>query len=527
MADDELHPALAALKRRRQYAENERQKTQPLRDDVYKYVLPYRKSDTDGTGGPKIDDVFDHTAIAAAFRFAGVLQQELWPEGQQNFELEPGPGVPADQKDAWHAYLSNFSQVLQASFFDDGDFSLAYHESRLDLVAGTSALLMNSTAYQDAVWEPEAIPANELLLEGSGTRVTGIFWSRRKPVREVFNDWPNAQFSEDLKKLHANSPEEKIVVHFDSVLDRHREASKTRWKHTIWCDKQKEAPIHTFKTRTSIWAIERYYRVPGEVWGRGVGMLAMPSIKTANTAARLQLMAASIAMLGIYTAVDDQVFNPDNSPVAPGVFWKVSRNGGPLGPSVQRFPDPRIDLTGLVMADIQAGVKETMMDEALPATGAAVKSATEILERVKRLASDHIGAYARLVKEGVIAYVRRAMEIAYDKQLVQQTFPIDQVLVRVKVKSPLAIAHEMARVQKIVQWLEMVIGILQDPSRADEYAHLDRLLIELGRSMNVPENLIVKDDERDKIRQAKQEQQMAMAAAQAGMQAVSANTGKP
>lgn len=522
MAKGSENATIKSLKERRKDATKERDATKHLRDEGYRYAIPFRQGQEDNTpGASRVDDVFDHTAIDAAFRFAGKLQQNIWPAGQQNFELAPGPLVPTSERDEWVKFLSGISEFIHGAFFDDGYFDNAYHEHALDLSVGTGAILMNSTAYGDAIWEPISVPVNELLLEqGAFNRISGVFWSRKMSVRQLFQTYPNAQFGEVLKKLRKDKPNETVIGNYDSSWEPAREPSRTRWRHVVWCDKQEEAPIDLFETRASIWAVERYFRVPGEVWGRGPVMLAMPSIKTLNTAKRLQLQAAAIALLGIYTAIDDGVFNPDNSPLTPGSFMKVARNGGPLGPSIARLPDPRLDLTGLVIENMQMDVKATMMDQALPTESAAVKSATEIMERVKRLASDHVGAYGRLIKEGVEVYVKRAIEIAYERQLISTNIPIDQILVKVKVKSPLALSREMERVQKIVQWLEMVLAILGDPKRLDEYAKIEKILPELGNAMGVPADMILSGNEREAVQNKKLEQQLTMAAAAAGGQAL-------
>ena len=89
----------------------------------------------------------------------------------------------------------------------------------------------------------------------------------------------------------------------------------------------------------------------------------------------------------------------NQSAIEPGAIWTVARNGGVLGPTVQRMTDPRLDTNNIILNDLRMAVQATMMDQSLPPDGAAVRSATEILERVKRLATDHIGAFGRLVYE--------------------------------------------------------------------------------------------------------------------------------
>ena len=505
------------LKERRNAARRERQSFQPLLDEAFQYAIPYRKSTRDsGAGEKRVDQVFDHTAIDSAFRFAGKLQQDLWPAGQENFALEPGPVVfDKNAREQMAQQLEPITKVL-AAFDDDGEFDMAFHEMAIELSAGNGAMLQNASDDPDVLWEPISVSIDELLLEnGPNNKISGIFWTRKMSLRTAFDTWPDGKWSHELTELHRQKPETEIEINTDTVWDR----KSKRWHMLTWCGRQ-QTIVHSAQSRTCPWLTPRYFRVPGETYGRGLVMLAMPTIKTANTTARLQLQAAAIAMLGIYTAVDDGVFNPDLSPLEPGVFWKVARNGGALGPSVNRFPDPRLDLSGLVLDKMQMGIKATMMDQALPQDTAAVKSATEIMERVKRLASDHIGAFGRLIKEIVVPTVRRRMEIAYNKGLIRTEIPIDQLLVRVKVKSPIALSREAQRVEKILNWLQMVLSIAAatgTPGWAQRVAHLEDALAEIGAELGVPARYIVTSEERKAMdKQAAQMQAAGALAAAAG-----------
>lgn len=519
----------AKLKPRREAARKEYDSFTPMREEAYQYAIPYRKTSRHtGTGEKRVDQAFDHTAIEAAFRFAGKLQQDLMPAGEDNFELEPGPMViNQDERDKLAKGLAPMSKVA-AAFFDDPDWGMAFHEMAIDLSAGTGAILMNGTSDLEKLWEPLSVPIEEIMLEaGPNGRVTGIFWDRKMPVRVLFETWPEGEFGPDLKKLLKDNPEFEIVVHVDTVwMAAKGNAKAGRWHMVTWCDKQ-DALIFESKSRTCPWLVPRYFRVAGEVYGRGLVHLAMPTIKTLNTAARLQLQAAAIAMLGIYTAVDDGVFNPDLSPVAPGQFWKVQRNGGSLGPSVQRFPDPRLDLTQIVMQDLRTGVRSTMMDDDLPMAGEAVKSPTEILERIRKADSDHVGAFSRLVLEIIVPAVKRVLELAYDRGYIRTNVSIDQLLVRVRVKSPMAVARMMSRVKKHLEWAQIVFSLEQAKAAAPGAARivdLDALAIEAGRDMGVDEQFIVSVDTRKAIDENTAKEAAAM---QAAKLAFVASTGQP
>lgn len=508
------------LKSRRNEARKEYDSFQPMRDEAYQYAIPFRKSVRySSTGEKRVNQAFDHTAIETAFRFAGKLQQDLWPAGESNFVLEPGPLVrdPA-VRDQLTKDLAEISEVV-GSYFEEPAWGMAFHEMAIDLSAGTGAILMNSTSDLDKLWDPMSAPIEELMLEGRANgEITGIFWDREMSAREISETWPDGQIDTELKKMLREKPEQKLKVHIDTVWQPAKGRRRYgRWHMVIWCEKQPERAIFTSQSRTCPWLVPRYFRVAGETYGRGLVHLAMPTIKTLNTAARLQLQAAAIAMLGIYTAVDDGVFNPDLSPHKPGAFWKVARNGGSMGESVKKFPEPRLDLNNLVLQDLRQGVRSTMMDDDLPMAGEAVKSPTEILERIRKSSSDHIGAFARLVLEIIVPAVRRALELAYDAGLVRTNLTIDQLLIRVRVKSPMAIARAMAQLTKNMQWVELVFGAEQGRAVAPGAARiveLDALLLDAGRTMGVPESFIVADPKRKQMDEAAAKQAAVLQAAQ-------------
>ena len=507
---------MARLKARRQHAMTERDQIKPLIDDVFDYCIPYRRSTrTTGKGDRRVNEIFDHTAIEAAHRFAGKFQQDMWAPGEENFSLEPGRIVTDPrQRDQLNQILAPIQAVAQ-SFFD-ASWDTAFHEMAFDLVAGTGAILMNPAPMDEPrLWDPMAVPIDDIALDcGPSGRVTGIFWDREMTIRQLAEDFGEDKLGPALKEMFRAKGEEKITVHVDTV--REKTAQGWRWKITAWCDKQ-DAPLRDDQSITCPWIVPRYYKVAGEAWGRGIGMIATPTIKTVNTAARLQLAAAAIALMGIFTAVDDGVFNPDLALVEPGAIWKVARNGGVLGPSVNRLPDPRIDLSNIILQDLRMGIKSVMLDQQLPPDTGAVRSPTEILARVKQLAADYAGAFGRLVEEIHVPAASRAIELAFNRGLVQlpDGFTIDQLLVRLSVRSPVAIAREAGKLQRIMQWLEMLIttgGMLQEPGLPRRMAKIEDMLSEARSALNVDMRFATTAEERAQIDQQQQEQAAAMAA---------------
>lgn len=207
--------APARLKQRRENANTERMAFQPLLGEAFQYGIPYRKSTRSGPAGEKrVDQVYDHTAIDASTRFAGKIQQDLWPAGQQNFELEPGAilqiqaendAAAKTQLDDTIKQLSAVSTVCQAFF--DGVWDTAFHEVMWELSAGTGCMLMNPPdEYDDRLWNSLSVPIDEVTLEGGpNNQVSGIFWLRKMSVRVLMETWPRGNYSKTITDIAADA----------------------------------------------------------------------------------------------------------------------------------------------------------------------------------------------------------------------------------------------------------------------------------------------------------------------------------
>lgn len=484
------------LKARRRHADQEWAVLKPLYDEAYDFAVPFRRGIREtGKGDKRVNRIFDMQATVSAFRGAGRLQQDFCPPGENWLHLEPGPLVTNKrERDKLTKTLATFSEVA-GSLFQTGQWDMACHEMCLDLQIGTGAMLMEDAPKNaaGALAMFSSVPAEEVRLEcGLFGDIIGRYWCRKVKGRHIKAAWPKATLSDKLAKKVEEKPDEELEIHQDTTFDYETGI----WTLHCYHDSD-EAAFWTREYKTSPWLTPRYFRVPGETWGRGNLLLAMPAIKTLNKAQELTLKAAAITMLGIYTATDDGVFNPAAAVVAPGQFWKVRSNGGVQGPSVQRLPEPRLDLSNIVLNELRLGVQTALMDQSLPPDGAAVRSATEILERMKRLAADHQGAAGRLVHEIIVPAGQRALEICFDAKVIPQSISIDQLLIKTRITSPFATARYAARAQAGVQWIELAMGIAGPYS--DLVVNKVDALLDIGRGLGVPERWIPTEDDRKRI----------------------------
>lgn len=466
---------------------------------IYEYIMPYRDAaglyglTAENEGANRTDKIFDGTAVAAGLRFAGRMQRELTPIFQDFFAIECGPLVAdGDEK---KELTENFQQIgkIANGVLASGSFHMKSHEMFLDLFAGTGA--MNITAGDD--YEPvrfRCVPITEIALdEGPYGDPWGVDWKKRYCVGHLAKLWPRGQFSKELKQQMADSPRQLIVIHQDTYW----EPEQRRYCLKVWREGcGDDELIWEEHFRTNPWITPRFFVVPGEAYGRGLAHLGLPSCKTTNKARELALLAAAFAVLGLWARRNDGVFNPDNARFEPLAMWQVgSTGGGPLGATIQRLDVPHnFDISSFVIEDERQQMKMVMMDDALPPLAGAVRSPTEIVERMQLLNQDIGGVFGRMTLEIVSPLVQRVIDILETKGKLNTKITIDQLLTQVRVVAPIAAAQQAAKVNQATNWLQL-LAMLFGPQAAMAFARIEELGPEMGRWLGVEERFIRSKEE--------------------------------
>jgi hypothetical protein len=474
-----------------------------LLDELHEYVLPYRApsgTPAASTRG-RVDRIFDGTASKAAFRFAGRMAQDVTPAFQNFFELKIGPylEVEGDQKKQYEEELALISRKVTA-VLEGADFAVASGEMYLDLFGGTGAMLM--LEHERDVLRFVSVPVSEIALREDGHgKVNGVYWTKQYVAEDVPALWPEdrMKLSPRLAKLIRDEPDTLVMICQASEYD----PKAGQWAFSAFepdhCD---EGAIFQTHERTSPWLTPRFYKVPGEAMGRGPGLMGLPTAKTLNKVTELTIKAAAFAILGLWLYKNDRVFNPKTAVMKPGAMWAVGSTGGSMGASVQRLEVPgRFDISNLILQDLREAVKQIMLDDTLPPDSGAVRSATEIVERMKRLAADLSSAYARLVLEIIRPLVQRVIDVLFRRKLISTNLTIDQLLLRVEVISPIAKLQQAQDVSSIVEWLQIQLS-LGGQELMMLTSKVEEIFGDIGRKLGVSEKYIRSEADKKKLQQA-------------------------
>jgi hypothetical protein len=474
------------LKQRSMNAWGKRDTWTKVMQDAYDYVAPFRMSTRLYEKAPsnKTERIFDNTGPMSLVRSAGRLQQDLFPPGERWFELEPGPGVQAagGDPDQVRQELQQLTSVLWP-VFQTGEWDMALIEMLFDLLISTG-FMMIIEGDQNKPVRFIAASMDEMAVDlGPFANIDGVFWKRKWPRQAIMKTWPRGQFDEEMRKAADSNPEEPTMLYQDTV------SVEGGFKLYVYTENAQQ-PISTSFSLTKPWIHPRYFRLPGEAYGFGPGLLTLPTIKTLNKAEELTLKAAALAMSGVFTRIDDGVFNPDTARIQPGAFWTVERNGGVMGPSIQRLDVPgNMNVSNLILQDLRLQVRSGMYDEPAAPEQGQPPSATEVIGRLVRLAQDHAGAYGRLVSEIIMPTVPRVIEVLHNAGVIKSKIKIDQLLVGIKVTSPLAQAFNAARIQPRLDFMQLV-GQIAGPQMLQQLMPLPVVFANIAHDMGLPANEI-------------------------------------
>lgn len=467
--------------------------------DVYDYVIPYRNAGVHlARSQERVDAVFDGTAVKAAMRFAGRMQTDFTPVGEPFFALEAGPGFKArfkDQVPELNTWLQGVSASCHAALVG-GNFDMAAHEMYTDLFAGTGAMLIGR-GDQPGTVHCQSIPIYELGLEvGPNGNLWGRYWRKSFPAEQLPDLWPDGRFGDRLGEMIDKEGDKPVTIMQAVVWN-----PKARlWELTVYCadqnaDDRDARAIFSETYTVSPLITPRFFVVPGETMGRGPAMMALPQIRVVNKTRELALRAAGLALLGVWMRRQDAAFNTDTARFTPGAMIEVTSTGGIMGPALQRLDIPaNFDISSFVMNDERENLKMMLLDESLPPESGAVRSATEIMERMKRLNQDLGGVLGRLTYEIIRPVVQRVISILAEDRVIETQVEINHLWNDIRITSPIASSISANKAKSLVDWVT-VVQTLVGPDKAIAICKLEEAMPEIGRWMGVDEQFIRSDDE--------------------------------
>jgi len=491
---------------RQQKAQARKDEWRSIYEDCYEFALPQRNLyngyyEGKVAGQAKMNRVFDSTAKDSTQRFANRLQAGLFPPYKMWCRLEPGSTIVGDQRLEAQRILDRYNIIL-FEVIRQTNFDLAMGEFLLDLAVGTAVMMITQGDEVTPV-RFTAIPQYLVAFEeGAYGKVENVYRRLRLRAEAIQVEFPNATISVELESIIDRNPEKEIDL-FDAVIYDYEQG--IYHYHVIWPEKQQEIVYRTL--RSSPFVISRYMKTAGEIYGRGPLVTAIDDIKTLNKVKETILKNASLAVAGVYMAADDGVLNPQNIKIQPGAVISVARNGGPNGASLAPLPRAGDIQTGQIqIEDLRIGIKKMLMDDTLPPDNMSARSATEIAERTRELATNLGSAFGRLITETLVPIVSRTLFVLDQAGFIEMPLKINGRQIKVTPVSPLAQAPKLQEVNNIVQYMQIANSM---GPQGQATISVPKVLEFIAERLGIDQNVLNTEEEQQMIMEQMMAAQMA------------------
>lgn len=506
----DIPPAIGPIERiiaRYDAAKALRDQWQSNMQDCYTYAIPDRDLFTATAAGQKKGaELFDSTAVAGVQEFASRIQSSICPPWRQWSKLIPGAGLPKQyrESDELALYLEEQTDIL-FDYINHSNFALKSHEAFQDLAVGTGALTVELNEQQNGLVFDSVPPPQLGIEEGPTGMIETQFIDRcMKPV-DIERLYPGAQLPEKWNKLKATKPAEKVEFCVASIFE-----PKKREYHLVVFSKTEKAVMYWRPLgETSPMIVFRWLALPGETWGRGPVMAALPDIKTVNKVVEFTLRGAALGLSPTFTAVNDGALNPYTVQVAPDAIIPVMSNDQANPTLRQLVVDSRPDLTQIVLEDLRRNIKRHLLNDTRRQEG-PIQSATEILVEQRDFVQLSGSGFGRVQTEFIERVLGRCVALLRSIGKMAD-FKVDGREVTLKHLSPLARAQDQEELLSLQTAMASIAPF--GPEAVMLAFKTDKIGEWIAKKAGVDASVLRTDGERDQM-----QKQLAAAAAAAAQQ---------
>jgi hypothetical protein len=490
--------------------------------NTLEYVSPERELFTKKTDGSTKKDntkVVDSTAIIALSKFISNLQSSLVPPMKRWTRLVPGDSIPEEMLDTVKGNLDKISDIMFASIANS-NFDTQIAETFSDLAIGTGAMLCIKGDSENTPLRFVSVPLHELYLEeGPYGTINTVFRKHEVELKNVKEMWSDAKLEADIEKRITDNPNTKepfieCTYPHEIKVERQepdengnvRRVEKTvdGFIYVVFHEPTK-AIIVERQQESSPWIVFRWSVAPGEIYGRGPAIFALPDIKSINKTKELILKRASIDAAGMWMVKEDGVMNLENIQMGPHAMIPVMENPGGMGsPSIAPLPIPGgMDISQMVIKDLRTSINEIMFADPLGPIDLPVKTATEVSYRQQELAKRIGSAFGRLQYELITPLINRILFVLNEWKLLPtlgDKITIDGVLVGIKHESPLAAAQDQESIMSIQQYMQFLSNTF-GPQIAIGLVQPDKMVQYMAKFLNIPADIQLTTEQMDAIKQ--------------------------
>jgi len=476
-------------------------------------VIAPRKSDIlgDRTDGDKRNQrVFDST---------GAQSNELLASGLYGMATNPATrwfGIRVLDEDLMQLetvkeYITEVERRIFSALYSPGASIASHlHELYLDLGAfGTSVMFIGERDGRPQFRTHHL--RDTYVSENSDGEIDTVYRDFKMTARQIAQKWPSVP-SVVTKRLDAKKPEDKFdIVH--AVFPREERKAKSELREdkavaSVYVLKQGSEIIDNGGFDEFPFVVPRWYRNPGETYGRSPAMTALPDVKMLQEMMKVHIRAGQKLVDPPLNVPDDGTFSPVRTMpgglnfVRPGTQITPLQTGG------------RLDISFEMMEDVRNRIRTSFFVDVLQFfQGNSNQTATEVVQRTQermRLLGPILGRMEAELLGPLITRVFGIMDRAGDlpappEELEDTPFTVEFV-------SPVATAQRVGEVDQFNIWLSMMAPLMEIKPEVGNRINWDAIPQWTAERFRIDPKLTLDDEEAAAQAQAGQAQQaLAMA----------------
>lgn len=448
---------VAALIRRFKKAQKNYEQWRSLHQDAFDFVMPQRETFTEhAPGQPKNRHVFDSTAIEAVEQFASRIKGSNMPSWKKWALLTSGTIVPEDEREEFNAKLDQLTE----RFFNNinhSNFDTEINPALADMGVGTGAIIIDQGRFNSGdTFVFSNVPLPELYPEKPAMGRIRSAWRKQKmEIGKIKVVWPAAELPDRLQQKVNRDPMAEEVILNGQLFN----PNDGRYYHVVIHEGSKSL-LFTQNFATQRFIVFRWHVVSGEVYGRGPAIQTLPDIRTLNKIVQFKLEALALAVGGVYTGINDGIFNPNTVRIAPKTIIPVGSNNAQnptLAPLALGGDPTSVELT---IRDLQDRINQAFFANPLGDISDPVRTATENMIRQQEMLKQAGASFGRLRSELISPLIDAGLDIMGELGQIPQGLSVNGQSITIKHASPLAKAEDLEEFQAMQTWANTNLAIV-------------------------------------------------------------------
>jgi len=478
---------------------------QAMHREAMDYVTPERNTFYVRTPGKKENRmIYDSTAVEGLDIFVNKVQSGFFPDWLNWVEFRAGEEIPEEAKEEMNEELERITNAF-FGHFHQSNFSTEITPTLKDWAIGTGCIEVSAGVFgsDDSLFKFANVPLSELYVEHTCSGPIRSSWRCFElEIEQIKMNWPKVDLGDKLLEKEKKNPLEKITL-----VDGHLYNPETKSYFQYLMEKDGKHILYSQEFKTKRRIVFRATKSPGESYGRGPVIRLLPDIQTANKIVEFYLKNAALHVAGMYTGVDDGVFNPYNFKVEPAVVIPVTSNNS-QNPTLTRMNlSGDIGLSQLVLEDYHNRINKTFMAMPMGDIQDPVKSATEQMLRHQDDVRRSSTSNGRLYQELITPLLKACMDIG-SKAGKLPDIALNGRNVKIKMVSPLAKQKEMEDFTNSQIWFQMLMQLPE--AIAMGTAKMETFGMYWAEKLGVPLKLVRSLAEQQMIGEAAMQQAQAM-----------------